>query len=332
MLLDTGSPSLRARAGLGRCLMGSGATGAGAAGRAVVVRLGVSACLRWRPFEDGGERFRVPRGPPRRGASGAWSRRATRACSSPGRCRSCCCWTWGHHPCAGAAYAGQGVLVGPLGSGSGSGVLAASYEAGHCGRVVGGALPAAGEAVGRAVGGGYAGAVPGEDMQLRVGHAGRPGRDAVVLQDEPVIPGEHGANSERSERVLQFGQQEHPAGDLGRCQDERGGRRWRGFLGHGSCLPSCSFASTAWCAAPGSNRGTPGLVARLVGSASPVTTVCACWPGCWLRAMWRTWPQASFAAARVSLSVTRTTVRGRQLPGNGTSALARWKCQAGLHG
>ncbi len=78
-------------------------------------------------------------------------------------------------------------------------------EGGDCGGVAGGVLLAAGEAVGGAVGGGDVGAGWGEDAQLGVGHAGWPARDAVVAQDEPVIPGEHGADSECRERVLEFG-------------------------------------------------------------------------------------------------------------------------------
>ena len=84
-------------------------------------------------------------------------------------------------------------------------MLAVSNQGGGCGGGCHGIFLAADDAVGDAVGGRDVGAVRGEDMQLRIGRAGRPGRDAVVLQDEPVIPGEHLADSECGERVLQFG-------------------------------------------------------------------------------------------------------------------------------
>ncbi len=57
------------------------------------------------------------------------------------------------------------------------------------GRVAGRALPAAGEAVCAAVSCRGVGGFGEEDVQFGIGHAGWPGRDAVVLQDEPVMPG-----------------------------------------------------------------------------------------------------------------------------------------------
>ena len=128
------------------------------------------------------------------------------------------------------ADAGRGSLVKLWGSGWGYSMPAVSDEDGGCGRVCDGVYLAAGESVRGAVGGGDVGAARGEDAQLGVGHAGRPARDAVVLQDEPVMPGEHGANSEYRERVLQFGQQEHPAVGLGTAED-RHAVRCRGGVG-----------------------------------------------------------------------------------------------------